>query len=100
MFYSFADAPYAALTLRRVMGLLMKKEESPVMSESDFLPDHMGVADSHSPVTLRDVAFSAQEADRGVVCRQSGKPVEITRISAIEHYDASELNCQTCRRCC
>ena len=99
VFFSFADAPYAALALKRAMGLYTEEKGPVTMPDTDFLPDHMGVADSQSAVTLRDVAFAGGEADRGFICVRSGRPAEISSLSAREHYDEGELVCQTCRRC-
>ena len=67
------------------------------MRENDFLPDHLGVADGQLPQTLANIA--EVEADRGVYCARSGKPIEISRASALAYHDTSELACQTCGRC-
>lgn len=99
MFLNFADAPHTAHALRQAMELFRKERRPAAMPEADLLPDHMGVAGDQLPVTSRDAIFAAEEADRGILCKQSGKPIEITRASALEHYDANVSNCQLCQRC-
>lgn len=69
------------------------------MPDADFLPDHMGVTGDQMPFTLRDVAFAGGEADRGFFCVRSGRPAEISPLSALEYYDEEEIVCQACGRC-
>ncbi|MCW1888353.1 MAG: hypothetical protein KIH67_002255 [Candidatus Moranbacteria bacterium] len=76
---------------------MQQKGGTEIMRDTDFLPDHIGVAGGQQSESLASIV--EEEPDRGVHCARSGNPIEISRVGAREHYQADSAECRACRRC-